>query len=358
MGRRSTDHEPSSPTVSRRRLLQGGLAGAAALTLPLWARNFVVRGGAAPAFTASPVAKTLADGSTIPTWQLVDAGGSGLGALPSALVVDEGDSVSLELTNGLAENVDLVVPGVTSGPPTWVTPGGSRTVTFTAPTAGTYLAHGITPLDPTGEVCRAMGLATPLVVRPPGEPRRLYSGGPRFDREYTLMYQDFDDRLNAAVDAGDSGSYDMANYEPNFFIVNGLGFPDTLQSGSTRLSMVVGDAVALRFLVAGQVTYPMHFHGYHADVEARREEGGLSAPETAVRSKDTVQVEIGASADVILNVDQPGVFPLHSHYVPAVTFDGIYLDPHGGSLLMLAANAFFADGFESGGTGDWSNTVG
>lgn len=360
MGRPSPPSETSATSmISRRRLLQAGalgLAGVGASSQFIsWARIIAPLGGT-PQLTAAPFTKVLVDGSTLPTWQLTDAGGSGLGALPSALLFTEGESVSIDVLNGLAEDFDLTIPGVTPSSPTWISPGQSRTISFTAPTAGSYLFHGITPLDPAGEVCRAMGLAGPMIVRPAGQPDRLYADGPVFDREYTLFYQEFDDRLNAAVDAGDSGSYDMAAYEPNLFVVNGLGFPDTRSNTSTRISMGLGESVALRLIVGGQISYPMHFHGYHVEVEARRSEGALPTVETTVRSKDTVQLEIGASADVILPVDQPGIFPLHSHFVPAVTFDGVYQDPNGGSLVMLMVDRLFDDGFESGDTSAWSSS--
>ena len=41
--------------------------------------------------------------------------------------------------------------------------------------------------------------------------------------------------------------------------------------------------------------------------------------------------------DVILPVAQPGVYPLHTHFVPGVTANGVYLNPYGGALIVMSA---------------------
>jgi FtsP/CotA-like multicopper oxidase with cupredoxin domain len=138
---------------------------------------------------------------------------------------------------------------------------------------------------------------------------------------------DLDDRLNATIASG--GSYDMNNYEPNYFFANGLSFPDTTTYGDTLVSMGVGEDVALRLINGGCITYPMHFHGYHVNVATLNR-----VVETSVIEKDTVQLELSACADVILPVAQPGMFPLHTHYVPGVTAGGAY--PNGGLIIMSA----------------------
>ena len=59
--------------------------------------------------------------------------------------------------------------------------------------------------------------------------------------------------------------------------------------------------------------------------------------ETQVVEKDTTLVRIGDCVDVILPIDQPGTFPLHTHYVPGVTANGVYTNPYGGALLLISA---------------------
>lgn len=269
--------------------------------------------------------KTLVDGTSLYTWQFRDTNGSGPGALASGLVVREGDTVDVTVTNDLDRSINFVIPGVVGGTAT-VSPGGSRSYSFTAPAAGSYFyTDGV-----NGEIGRAMGLAGPLVVMPADASNRLYTGGPAFDRQYTLVLSEFDDRLNNAVAAG--GSYNMVDYEPNYFVVNGLGYPDTRDDGDTLVAMNLGEDVAIRFINAGCITSPMHFHGYHVQVATRNR-----VPVTDVIDKDTVLVNLDECVDVILPVNQTGAYPLHTHYVPGVTANGVYVNPYGGALLVLSA---------------------
>ena len=269
--------------------------------------------------TAEGAYKTLVDGTSIFVWQFNDANGSGPGALTSGLVVNEGDTVNVTVTNNLDRAINFVVPGITSNTPS-VSPGNSRTYSFTANNAGSYLYTD----DVNGEIGRAMGLAGPLVV---ASGNRLYSGGPFFDRQYTLVLHDLDDRLNNAVEGG--GTYNMDNYEPNYFLVNGLSYPDTASDGDTVVAMNTGEDVAIRFINAGCITNPMHFHGYHVNIATRNR-----SPETTMGEKDTVLVNLNECVDVILPVAQSGAYPLHTHFVPGVTANGTYAN---GALIIMSA---------------------
>ena len=274
---------------------------------------------------AESISKTMPDGTQVAVWQYRDLAGAGPGALGSGLVALEGDAVDITLTNDLDRPVNLVIPGVLDGT-TPIAPGSTQTYSFIAPTAGSYLF-----LDgANGEVGRAMGLVGPLVVMPTDGSNRLYVGGPSFDRQYTLVLHELDDRLNQAVAAG--GGYNLDDYEPNYFFVNGLSYPSTGSDSDTLVEMNVGQDVAIRFINAGVIINPMHFHGYHVDVATRNR-----APETAVVEKDTVLVNVDECVDVILRCTQPGTYPLHTHFVPGVTANGVYVNPYGGALVILSA---------------------
>jgi FtsP/CotA-like multicopper oxidase with cupredoxin domain len=270
--------------------------------------------------------KTMPDGASVYVWQFRDPAGSGPGALTSGLLVQEGDTVNVTVENRLDRPINFVVPGVLPGSPT-VSPGSYRTYSYTASTAGSYMYYD----GASGRIGRAMGLSGPMVVMPPDGSQALYSGGPAFDRQYTLVLNELDDRLNQAIYSGQS--FDMADYEPNYFFANGLSYPDTAQNGDTRVAMGVGEDVAIRFINTGMIVSPMHFHGYHVNAISHNR-----VPETAVIEKDTVLVDIGECVDVIVPVDQPGTFPLHTHFVPGVTANGVYLNLHGGALIVMNAS--------------------
>lgn len=269
---------------------------------------------------------TMVDGADVFTWRFRDPSGSGPGALKAGLVVQEGDSLEITVTNNLARAINLEVPGYLTGT-AQVDPGGTQTYTFDAPGAGSYLfTDGV-----SGEIGRAMGLMGPLVVMPGDGSNALYEGGPTFDRQYTLVLSDFDTRLNEAIYNG--STFDMADYEPNYFFANGLSYPDTADYSDTLVSMSVGEDVALRFINGGAITNPMHFHGYHADIATRDRE-----PVSAMGQKDTVQVHRDECVDMILPVAQDGTYPLHTHFVPGVTANGVYPGPYGGALLLMSAS--------------------
>jgi FtsP/CotA-like multicopper oxidase with cupredoxin domain len=278
------------------------------------------------AIAAEPVTKTLVDGTEVLVWQFRDLNNPGPGRLGAGMAVSEGDPIDVTLYNGLDREVSLVIPGVL-GDTAPVVPGNSRTYSLTAPAAGTYLIHdGV-----NGDLGRAMGLAGPMIVMPADGSSRLYPDGPGFDRQYTLVLHELDSRVNLAVASG--GSPDMADYEPDYFFVNGLSYPNTKADDDTLISMNVSESVALRFVNGGVITNPMHFHGYHVMVATRNRE-----IETRVVDKDTVLVGVDECVDVILHCDQPGTYPLHTHYVPGVTANGVYLNPHGGALLVMSAS--------------------
>jgi FtsP/CotA-like multicopper oxidase with cupredoxin domain len=314
--------------LDRREFLRAGAFGAAAFSMSGLTRALPRAMTSAVidvSFVAERVVKSMIDSTPVPVWQFRDPGGSGPGDLRSGLAVQEGDTINVTVQNDLDRSINFVVPGAFSGTPT-VAPGNSRLYSFPAPAAGSYFYSD----DATGETARAMGLSGPLVVMPEGSSDTLYPGGPAFDRQYTLVLHELDDRLNEAIDSGQS--FDMADFEPNYFFANGLSYPDTAGDADTLVSMNQGENVALRLINAGVITNPMHFHGYHVEVATRNR-----APETMVVEKDTVLVEREECVDAILPVTQAGTFPLHTHFVPGVTANGVYVNPYGGALIIMKA---------------------
>jgi FtsP/CotA-like multicopper oxidase with cupredoxin domain len=315
--------------MKRRQFLKAGLTGAAAFALSGLTFMAPRRTDAAVVVNVTFVAesnfKTMIDGTDIYVWQFKDPAGSGPGALTSGLLVQEGDTVNVTVENNLNLAINFVIPGVLEDSPT-VLPGNSRTYSFTAPAAGSYMYFD----NFNGKIGRAMGLSGPLVVMPADGTEALYSNGPDFDRQYTLVLNELDDRLNQAVYNGQP--YDMADYEPNYFFANGLSYPEIANDDDTLVAMNVGENVAIRFINTGLIISSQHFHGYHVNVASRNR-----VPETTVIEKDTVVVDVGECVDVILPVAQPGVYPLHTHFVPGVTANGIYVNPYGGALIVMSA---------------------
>jgi FtsP/CotA-like multicopper oxidase with cupredoxin domain len=316
--------------LKRRDFLKAGLTGAAAFALSGLTYFEPRRAEAAAVVDVTLVAesdfKTMIDGTDIYVWQFKDPAGSGPGDLTSGLLVQEGDMVNITVRNNLHLPINFFIPDVLEDSPP-VMPGEARLYSFAAPAAGSYLYYD----EFNGKTGRAMGLSGPMVVMPADGSATLYRNGPGFDRQYTLVLNELDDRLNQAVYNGQP--YDMADYEPNYFFVNGLSYPDTAGDDGTLVATKVGENVAIRFINTGHITNPQHFHGYHVNVISRDR-----APEISAIEKDTVPVKAGECVDVILPVSQSGVYPLHTHFVPGVTANGVYVNPYGGALIIISAD--------------------
>ncbi len=283
-------------------------------------------------FVAETYNDTMVDGVVLEAWRFRDlAGNSGPGALEAGIVALEGDTVNINLTNNLNHTINFTIPGFINSPAS-IAAGASTTINFTAPAAGTYLfkddySSGVS----TEEKEAALGLSGPMIVMPSNGAQQLYPGATTFDRQYILVLTDFDDRLNNAT--ASAQVYDMVQFEPNYFFANGLSYPNTSSDPETKVLMSLNEEVAIRFVNAGLLAHSMHFHGYHVRVISHDR-----ILETQVIDKDTVLVRPGECVDVMLTVNQTGIFPLHTHYIPAVTANGVYVNPVGGALLILDAS--------------------
>jgi manganese oxidase len=104
---------------------------------------------------------------------------------------------------------------------------------------------------------------------------------PRFDREYTMV-------LNDTLLG---------------FTLNGKSFPAT-----QPLTAKMGERVLVRYMNEGLMNHPMHLHGMPMTVVAR---DGYLLPQPFMC--DTLDVAPGERWDVIIEVDNPGVWAFHCH---------------------------------------------
>lgn len=322
--------------MRRRGFLKTGVAGAAAFSLSgltalagrAFAANVQVN------FVAESASKALGGTATSTIWRFRDTTtptAKGPGALSSGLRLVEGDTVTVNLTNSLNRPVGFVIPGITVSPTTPTAAGATQAYTFTASAAGSYFFTD----DATELIGRAMGLAGPIVVMPADGSPSLVAGGTPFDNQYTLFLNELDTRLNAAVAAGGNGAAELANYEPDYYFVNGLAYPATETDPDTLVNLVATTPIrqtAMRFINGGLHLNAMHFHGYHVNVAFRNR-----IPEPAIVEKDTVGISVAECVDVMLPVTQPGMYEVHNHFLPGVTGAGVY--PNGALILLDAVAA-------------------
>jgi FtsP/CotA-like multicopper oxidase with cupredoxin domain len=287
------------------------------LVLALTAAGLTVTGATA---SAAPVAidlcavpgtlhplPTTAPAVSIPIWGFgvpATAGdcGTATASLPGpALAVDEGDTVTIRVTNALPAGhpIRFEIPGVDfAAGPTDAAVGATVTRSFTASAPGSYLYSS------AGNAGRqtAMGLYGALVVRSATANQAYDSPATGYDVAATLLLSALDPDFNAAPD-----TFDLHSYRATYWLVNGAGYPDTAGVAATA-----GQRVLLRYLNAGFDNTTMLLLGMHEHVVAR-DARLLTNPLDAVA--DTIPA--GATEDAIATVPatappSPRGFPLYN----------------------------------------------
>jgi len=218
---------------------------------------------------ASDGSITLPDSTSVDVWGFVDTGGGScttglVSSLPGPeLRVNAGDTVTINLTNALAENVSILINGQnvasTGGVSGLFTneaaaSGGTVSYNFTAQ-EGTYLYES----GSNASIQIPMGLYGALIVDS-GVSGQAY--GNAFDQEAVLLLSEIDPILNNTTDP--TNNFDLLTYHPTYWLINGAAYPDT-----TPIMANPGDQVLLRYLNAGFDHPSMELLGAYQQVIAK-----------------------------------------------------------------------------------------
>lgn len=105
-----------------------------------------------------------------------------------------------------------------------------------------------------------------------------------FDKEYVMLLSDIDSRWHESVLKPDeSNPFNPADFRPDFWLVNGRAFPDTLlphpltpeKDSNPNVSQInyesyvhvkTGDKFLLRMINMGYQVVPWHIHGWHFSI--------------------------------------------------------------------------------------------
>ncbi len=209
------------------------------------------------------------------------------------LTVAEGDEVTITLHNTLSERTSLYLGGQPLVPDTaGVAVGGAKDYTFVASKPGTYLYEAGLTGNAQHQV--AMGLYGALVVQPATAGRAYDDVSTAFDTEQVMLLSEIDPALNNATDPA---AFDMRNFAPRYFLINGKVHPNT-----TDIVVGSGKKVLLRYVNAGV--------GYHsmAVLGADQRVVGLGGSQLKNGSVDTSRRYVaetfgpGQTADAIVTV--------------------------------------------------------
>jgi FtsP/CotA-like multicopper oxidase with cupredoxin domain len=248
----------------------------------------------------------LPDGNTMYMW------GYSLGGQPfqhpgPVLCVNQGDTVTIMLQNNLPEPVSIAFPGqenvLANGAPAQpefngstltsltnsAATSGSVTYQFVAANPGTFIYEsGTNPRKQVG-----MGLFGALIVRPSmGSDFAYNRADSRFTQseEFLMLLSEIDPYQHQAAESG--APYDINNYRPRYWLINGRGFPDTIADNyAPWLPSQPYGALArihpwnntlpasdpnyhpypglVRYLNVGTEDYPFHPHGNNGAVIGR-----------------------------------------------------------------------------------------
>lgn len=117
------------------------------------------------------------------------------------------------------------------------------------------------------------------------------------------------------------------SYEPDYFTINGLSFPDLQNDSAAVVNANFGDTVLIFVANTGNSLHSLHFHGFHCKVLFSTSPGILKNSE-----KDTFPLKRMEGAVLQMVPDKTGKYSVHDHNLVAVSGGGTH--PNGMFLIM------------------------
>jgi len=310
------------------------------------------------------------------------------------LMVNQGDMVTINLTNTLNDfkagflpvinlgiKTSMLFPGQTGVTATGGTAGlitnesssatNTVTYTFTASEPGTYMYQSGT----NQSLQQEMGLVGTIIVRPTTNPttQAYNSADTAYDYEYLMFLTEMDPQVHYSVEfaksTADLDAIDNTKNHPVLWFINGRNGPDTFSPANATflphqpygsIAQVNPGGVALiRYVNAGRDLHPFHTHGNHYRLLAR--DGRLlqsatvttnSGPADLSREDFTLQAVPGATYDTTWKwtgvgmgwdvYGDPAIDPLTAHTCDTLagfdTITGEYCPDHGKPFPVLLTN--------------------
>ena len=234
-----------------------------------------------------------------------------------SFIVQEGDTVSITITNTLNTSHSWVIAGVVDSGT--IAGGQTKTFSFTAPQAGSYLFYD----KLNAPYNRLVGLHGAMAVMPAGSSTTLYSGSPTFKKQLFWIFNDIDpvwhDRVRQNL-------VPNTTFMPRYFTLNGkssrppgaTGYSDpninSMYDPLTTIEGYIGDRTLIRIFNAGQCTHSMHWHANHVEWLT---ENGVKRP--TIWKKDVVKLDnnMGRNDVIFPFAPPPDAYPpvTTGHYV-------------------------------------------
>jgi hypothetical protein len=235
---------------------------------------------------------TLYGSNSTIIWGYAANSGDPAGLPGPVLDVTEGQCVGVILHNvNIPENTSLLFQGQAMIPDTTGIPmGGDNSTapyTFVADSAGTFLYEA--GLIPNAQHQVAMGMYGALIVRPLTAGQAYDDSSTAYDVEQVTVLSELDPVLN---NSGTPATFDMRNYLPQYFLINGKAFPDTATIVGNP-----GEKVLMRYVNAGMQAHAMSTLGLSQTIIAQDGE-----PYTYSHNVVSETIATGQTLDTIITV--------------------------------------------------------
>jgi FtsP/CotA-like multicopper oxidase with cupredoxin domain len=319
--------------MNRRKFRAYGAIGAAGAAAPWVAPTDAHAASIRYELTIEPVDVEMIDGVSV--YMLLYYGGAPGEVTPRPLLrAREGDLVTIRIRNNAPEAHRFSIPGIGAASMSQIAPGTSREVTFTAPTAGTYVY--VDPLN--APVNRLLGLHGAFIVSPAngltaaGKPtpysasthtpsmRTIFDAfgtNPRFpgdtwrpdlpDREKVWIFSQTDPALNRKAELRQTinAANTIATFVPRYFTINGLSGFDLEEVEIVCAKGYIGEPTLIRTMNCGQCTHSPHIHGNHVFEVATSRPNGTIAISNNIFERDVWTLAPLERRDVILPFERP-----------------------------------------------------
>jgi FtsP/CotA-like multicopper oxidase with cupredoxin domain len=204
---------------------------------------------------------TLVGSTSVTIWGYAANSGDPADLPGPVLQVNEGDCVEVTLHNvDIPEPTSLLFQGQAMIPDTTgVTAGNDTSYVFSASRAGTFLYEA--GLIPNAQHQVAMGMYGALIVRPATAGQAYDDPSTAYNVENVIVLSELDSSLN---NNGSPADFDMRNYSPQYFLINGKAYP-----GTAPLVANPGEKVLMRYVNAGLQAHSMSALGLSQTIIAQ-----------------------------------------------------------------------------------------
>lgn len=262
-------------------------------------------------------------------------------ALRPPLRVTQGTTTRIKLVNKTRKPRRFAITGFAPTKFPLIPAGGTATIAFAPPTAGSYIYHENTE----GAAGRVVGFHGPLVVKAPNSrtpagnmtPYHVNSLTPEvcslFDalgshydfpgqkwrhglpeRDIIWLMSQIDPAINRFAEQGVTIDLSLPIYafRPRYFTLNGLSGYDAAHDEHTVPKGYVGEPVIIRCMNAGIAAHAPHIHGNHVLRLSETKADGTLQVCDCVHECDTWMLKALDRTDVLLPFKKPDEIPIEA----------------------------------------------